>query len=183
MRSLDDVNGIAEDFARLGVVSEVTIPDLSARELWEQVQVHRSFPHWAPLVEAILASSAVTPEFVEIVVSEVDDAGILDAVVTSGKAPEPALERLAANHASPRSVREHAFVALLRRRLPRLDSDEFGLLMQMYSGDTGIAPGVRHVLASSRFTPVPVLERLARDEVDFVRETAVATLADRASNR
>ena len=105
-------------------------------------------------------------------------ASIANAIATSGKASPSLLQRL--SQQQPKSVREHATLALARIEIQLASSRKLRELWRAYPGDGGISLGVRHMLATSAQVSNRLLNDLARDDADFIAAAARAQLFARA---
>jgi len=159
---------------------ELTLsPALSAADLITICKTHRALPH----EDAVLAIVAETEASASdeklrdfILTRALKRSHLANTLATNSRTNESILQELSTH--PDQSVREHAFLALLSRRtLHRGDAVELHRLLDDFTGDLGIALGVRWLIAQHKSTPRDVLLRLLNDEADHVASAARIGLA------
>jgi hypothetical protein len=150
--------------------------NLSSADLLRFCSRHANRPYTAALFSLIVSDPAATKLVLQAAMRRSRyDPSVLNSIATSARTPSAILLTLArSRHAS---VREHARLGLLKRRLSRgLPTHQLLSLLGRSRGDSGISLGIRLLVATSKRTPKSVLNLLRSDDADLVSIAARRSL-------
>ena len=151
---------------------------LTTRELLTVATVHFSEKYGRRLGELMVRHDSADSEVLSKVFEAFGEtASLANEIATSGRCDARLLLRLG-RHSFP-SVREHAALGLARLELQGCGGACARRQLDENQGDSGVALGMRSMLASHPETPGDVLEELADDEADFIASTAQEELQRR----
>lgn len=151
--------------------------DFSEADLRRIVEEHAGARYFTELLHVIAVHPHATGSLLETIWEFSEDAGVLNAVVTSPKVTPKILRKL--RKSGVKSVAQHAEFGLLRLKLATARAAEIKDMLKNFLGDEGIALGVRGMIASHKRTPVAVLRMLKNDPADFVCKLASENLEGR----
>lgn len=153
-------------------------PCFSGKDLLSILEEHAGARYFTELLHVLAAHPRATGRLLEAILEHSDDAGVLNAVATSPGASVKILRRL--QKSGIKSVAEHAELGLLHRKMVTAKAAEIRQLLERFSGDEGIALGVRGMIAAHKRTPAVILRKLKEDPADFVGELALENLEGRS---
>lgn len=179
---LHQISEIARTFRQNGILPDVRIPRVGVQRLWSMLNAHRPHKHWTALLQVVASKSWIYPSVLDRIVCESNDSGVLNAVACSPRVRLATLRKLESGDCAE-SVRQHARISIVSRRLERMSGAEFLKLLRAHSGDDGSSLGIRGLIARSEYTPSEVLDLILFDDADFVREAAAVELRRRNESR
>jgi hypothetical protein len=176
----DNVEDLVEVFKKFNKIHEyakIRI-NLTEPDLLSVLDQSRGRKFFGELSELVIGHPMADDEvFARVFEYSDGDREILNALATSGRCPATIIETLVKSRI--RSVSEHARINRLSRSIGRMSEDEIARLLLQHDGDGHLDTGIRATIAISDETPVAILDRLARDDVDSIAQQAQETLGRR----
>lgn len=152
--------------------------NLTENDIFNLIKKHLNQNYTDALFQIITTYSTTTENILKFIleINQDKSEGIINAVLTSGKAQEKIIEPYL--HHRSKEIQEHAKLAHLKHSLSNLNEHSLAVLLHEIETNKYSFPE-KYIIATFKNIPVKVLDLLKNDTSEIIAEEALNNLKDK----